>query len=383
MSNKQYGLILKGKNAPKKNVASVFNDDSSGDEETKAIVSGGTDWMKRKLTSNAKSGATGLNTKVKAQTKIEMKRAMEEDPTVYQYDEVYDQMEAAKTEQATQKKDVDRKPKYITNLLKMAEVRNKENERRIERQVQKEREAEGDEFADKEKFVTSAYRKKMEEMQKLDEEERKQEAIENLLDVTKQKDMSGFYRHLYRQTMGEEKGQKELAEEEATTSCEDPSVNLTKKSKPSERSYRNRDASINEDEEPSQSQSQSSGGESDSSDQEDDAVTQEAEERQRLEKEKARREELKRQKEKRERRKRRIAEGLSSEEEDSDAEENTQKSVDEQKNDDKENLPVSASPPKKKEKRDIWKKVTVGDKFDEALQRYLMRKAERGSRFPW
>ena len=64
--------------------------------------------------------------------------------------------------------------------------------------VQKEREEEGDEFADKEKFVTSAYRKKMEEMAKLDEEEKKKEAMEQMLDVTKQKDMSGFYRHLFR-----------------------------------------------------------------------------------------------------------------------------------------------------------------------------------------
>ena len=48
-------------------------------------------------------------------------------------------------------------PKYINNLLKFAEARKKEDERRIERQVQKEREAEGDEFADKDAFVTSAY----------------------------------------------------------------------------------------------------------------------------------------------------------------------------------------------------------------------------------
>ena len=48
----------------------------------------------------------------------------------------------------------------------------------------------------------------MEEMQKQEEEERRQDAMEDVLSVTKQKDMSGFYRHLYRQTMGEEKGQK-------------------------------------------------------------------------------------------------------------------------------------------------------------------------------
>merc|ERR1712240_371439 len=66
--------------------------------------------------------------------------------------------------------------------MKNAERQKRENERRIERQVQKEREAEGEPFADKEKFVTSAYRKKMEEMAKLDEEEERQDRIEKALD---------------------------------------------------------------------------------------------------------------------------------------------------------------------------------------------------------
>jgi len=41
-----------------------------------------------------------------------------------------------------------------------------------------EREAEGDEFNDKEKFVTSAYKKKMAEMAKLEEEEQRREKLE-------------------------------------------------------------------------------------------------------------------------------------------------------------------------------------------------------------
>lgn len=53
-------------------------------------------------------------------------------------------------------------------------------------------------FADKESFVTSAYRAKMEEMAKEEEEEERKNRIESVLDVTKQKDLSGFYRHLYR-----------------------------------------------------------------------------------------------------------------------------------------------------------------------------------------
>lgn len=387
MAEKQYGLILKGKNAAKKKVASVFNEDSSEDEETKAVVSGGIDWMKKKLTSsvNAKSGATGLGTKVKAQTKIEIQRAIEEDPTVYQYDEVYDQMEAAKVEKVTKKKDVDRKPKYISNLLKQAEIRTKENERRIERKVQKEREAEGDEFADKEKFVTSAYRKKMEEMQKLEEEDRKREALENILDVTKQKDMSGFYRHLYRQNFGEEKDQKE--EEIKTEIKEENDVVITKKTKPSQRSYRQRGDSGNmEADNPSDKDSASSSSDS-SDDEAEEKLSKETEERNKEEKEKARREELKRQKDKRERRKRRIEEGrdTSSDESDSSADDESgeKDKRTESKDANKENRVESAPPPPKKEKKDIWKKVTVGEKFDEAFQRFLQRKSERGTRFPW
>merc|ERR1739842_270739 len=73
----------------------------------------------------------------------------------------------------------------------------------------------GNEFADKESFVTSAYRKKMEEIAKQEEEEARMARIEAALDVTKQNNMDGFYRHLYRQTMGEEKGQEESEEAKA------------------------------------------------------------------------------------------------------------------------------------------------------------------------
>merc|ERR1712029_1103795 len=118
-------------------------------------------------------------------------------------------IEKKKEVEKESKKEVDRKPKYMHNLLKAADERNKEFERRIERQVQKEREAEGEMYADKESFVTSAYRKKMEEIAKQEEEEARQARIEAALDVTKQNNLDGFYRHLYRQTMGEEKEQVE------------------------------------------------------------------------------------------------------------------------------------------------------------------------------
>ena len=60
----------------------------------------------------------------------------------------------------------------------MAEVRKREEERRVERKVQKEREEEGNQYADKEAFVTSAYKKKMQERQEQEERERREAAME-------------------------------------------------------------------------------------------------------------------------------------------------------------------------------------------------------------
>lgn len=69
-------------------------------------------------------------------------------------------------------------PKYIAGLLKAAETRKKEDERRAERKIQKEREKEGHEFDDKEVFVTGAYKKKMQELQEQEEKERREAAME-------------------------------------------------------------------------------------------------------------------------------------------------------------------------------------------------------------
>ncbi|XP_041348783.1 nuclear speckle splicing regulatory protein 1-like isoform X2 [Gigantopelta aegis] len=143
-------------------------------------------------------------TKVKKQTQMEIDKALSEDPNVYEYDSIYDNIVASKSAACVKNTTPanEKKPKYITGLLKAAEVRKREEEKRMERKVQKEREEEGDKYDDKEAFVTSAYKKKMLEMQEQEEKERQVAAMEEMLDVTKQKDMSGFYRYLYRETTG-------------------------------------------------------------------------------------------------------------------------------------------------------------------------------------
>ncbi|CAL1543027.1 unnamed protein product [Lymnaea stagnalis] len=195
--NKVYGLIIPKKDGQiksKPSKASAFNvfGNESDEEETSSAT--GVSAVK----------TSGPST-VKRQTQMDIDKALQEDPNIYEYDAIYDKLQANKPHVGLKEKStMEKKPRYISGLLKAAEVKKKEDERRKERQVQKEREAEGEMFADKEKFVTSAYKQKMLEMQKEEEKEKQEAAMENLLDVTKQKDMSGFYRYLYRTTAGTE-----------------------------------------------------------------------------------------------------------------------------------------------------------------------------------
>ena len=107
------------------------------------------------------------------------KSAQDLDPNIYDYDAVYDSLHA-KPVASTSTADIEKKPKYMGNLLAAAEVRKRDQLRAKEKMLAKERELEGDEFADKEKFVTGAYKRQQEEMRRLEEEEvqREKEAEE-------------------------------------------------------------------------------------------------------------------------------------------------------------------------------------------------------------
>ncbi|XP_034994840.2 nuclear speckle splicing regulatory protein 1 [Zootoca vivipara] len=160
------------------------------------------------------------------QTKLEIQRALAEDSTVYEYDNIYDDIQQKKAEShaSALAGKGEKKPKYIQNILKAAELRKKEQEKRMEKKIQKERELEGGVFDDKEAFVTSAYKKKLQERAEEEEREKREAAIEACLDVTKQKDLSGFYRHLLNQAVGEEEMPK-CSLREARIKEEEPSGN--------------------------------------------------------------------------------------------------------------------------------------------------------------
>lgn len=297
---------------------------------------------------------TSLGSLQKRQARLQQSQALEEDPTVFQYDELYDDMadQRTKAQQEDKRKVGSQGPKYIKRLLATAEMRKKEYERRIERQVQKERDEEGAQFKDKESFVTSSYKRKLEEIKLAEEEEKRVEYLEGLGDVCKQSNLDSFYRHLFIQktktdTTTTDAGQttapvggsrqyrkrvsvEEVEEEAPDKATEAPNVHIA--------------SNIDADSDFS----------IDSSDDEDEAMpppsTAVAAE---------------------------SSEAVTSVTEPMAGGEKTCDATPE-----KENLAGNESeedeqPELKKPKIDIWKKVTVGTAFDEAVRRYYERKAAR------
>ncbi|GAA5988184.1 hypothetical protein JCM10908_002100 [Rhodotorula pacifica] len=112
--------------------------------------------------------------------KAQQQAEVELDKSVYEYDEVYDNMKAAEksVQEARKQESADRKPKYINRLLETAELRKQDRLRAEDKMIAREREREGDEFADKDQFVTPAYLAQQEELRKIEEEEKKREEAE-------------------------------------------------------------------------------------------------------------------------------------------------------------------------------------------------------------
>ena len=144
-----------------------------------------------------------------------VKDAEKADSSIFDYDSFHDaKTSVTEAKKAAQKEDaIARKPKYINNLLESASRRKQDQQIAKEKLLQKEREAEGDEFADKEKFVTGAYKAQQEETRKLEEEEkRKAEEEEKRRGNKLVGGMTGFYRTMMDQTERQHQEAVEAAE---------------------------------------------------------------------------------------------------------------------------------------------------------------------------
>ncbi|KAI5863146.1 hypothetical protein GGS23DRAFT_609597 [Durotheca rogersii] len=127
--------------------------------------------------------------------------AEELDPSIYDYDAVYDSLKPEKKKDAD---DAERKPKYMKSLMASAATRKRDALIAEEKKIARERAEEGEEYADKEKFVTEAYKRQQAENRRIEEEERRREEEEARKNKTG--GMTAFYKDLL------ERGDRQHAE---------------------------------------------------------------------------------------------------------------------------------------------------------------------------
>lgn len=252
--NKKYGLQIRSNPTKQtiKTTSSVFSakttvkpcifdddDDADDDKEERNSKKDSKKPLVSMVTSN----------RLKKQTQIELEKAISEDANIFEYDSIYDKLESEKVKMNPKLNNESKEPKYIAGIMKAAAKRQMEFEKVQERKIQKEREEEGDLWSDKETFVTSAYRKKMEERQLLEEEERNQEKIEALLDVRKQKDLSGFYSNVLKMRSGEFVIHEESEKEKMAKQEEEALKKKTEATKPvQQKVYRTKKEESSDDE---------------------------------------------------------------------------------------------------------------------------------------
>ena len=93
------------------------------------------------------------------------------------------------------------KARYIGAIMEAHKEREIENDKLFERKMQKEAEAEAHLYGDKERFMTSAYKKKLAAREEYEAAQKAKEAADAANDVTKRADLSGFYSNLLHGTL--------------------------------------------------------------------------------------------------------------------------------------------------------------------------------------
>jgi coiled-coil domain-containing protein 55 len=133
------------------------------------------------------------------QIKVQQKNAdiLSEDPMAFAYDEVYDEMKKTTPGAGTKNTNDPKKPKYVHALLRQAHERERNDNLIFQHKLQNELEAEkkifGDDFKE---YVTPSYVKLLAENKKYADKLKRRDENDDKNDVTKQRDLSSFYRNL-------------------------------------------------------------------------------------------------------------------------------------------------------------------------------------------
>lgn len=180
------------------------------------------------------------------QIKLQQKNAeiLAADPMAFAYDEVYDEMKKTAPGNKKQKKSTEpevKKPKYVHALLKQAHDREKNDNLIFQHKLQNELEAEkalfGDDFKE---YITPTWAKQIAENKKHAAKLARRSEMDEMNDVTKKKDLSGFYRNLERNVaMGgrhSDSSEEEAAEVELARRSPSPDTKADRARRKRERS---------------------------------------------------------------------------------------------------------------------------------------------------
>ena len=191
-----YGLNTTNTTATTK--SNVFGDDDDDDEEEE------------------ESGRDQVNRDLLREQESLRQRASS---AMYDFDGTYDEVAAVAVPKG-EKSEIKKESRYIADMMKKSVKRNYERDIAHERKLAKEQAAEEGDFAGKEKFITSAYKKQLAERELWKQEEEEQRQRDEREDVTKRKDgLSGFYSNFNKNVaMGgtEEEKQDERERDEET-----------------------------------------------------------------------------------------------------------------------------------------------------------------------
>uniref|UniRef100_A0A7S0BLP2 Nuclear speckle splicing regulatory protein 1 N-terminal domain-containing protein n=1 Tax=Rhodosorus marinus TaxID=101924 RepID=A0A7S0BLP2_9RHOD len=172
---KQYGLVTGASKKPGLGGVSLDDGDSDDEDDIAASI--------------ARESAIK-----KAKTERERaEKLVEDDPNLYDYDGAYDALQKERKAQKDSQKNAPRESKYISKLKETAEERQEEHERVMERKIQREQEQDAHLYGDKEKFVTRAYKEKLDERKQKDAERAANEKAEEASDSAGRKNMTSFY----------------------------------------------------------------------------------------------------------------------------------------------------------------------------------------------
>jgi coiled-coil domain-containing protein 55 len=208
-ANIGFGLNKRGSGGKGNALLDAEDDDDSSEEHNSNAPA-------ENSTSVASSSRAAVNRELAVEQAALRKRAREQilnatkknagDSNVYDYDGVYDSLHPdknkGKASASSEAQPAERKSRYISDLLKASEKRKKERDFVHERKVAKEQAAEEEEDSDlhgKEKFVTAAYKRKLEERELWKSAEEVKEREEEKEDVTKKTGegaMASFYGNL-------------------------------------------------------------------------------------------------------------------------------------------------------------------------------------------